>query len=124
MLTLWFICAFRENIQVLMRKIGEQARPCTRRHSRAAGPEGTYGQQHSCAIARAPMHGWPRWFAQPYAGARLPVLLCTAVRRWFSAIYCRVSIVLGVLFGWGVWSASIRVSLSLSQTTLGGNKLG
>jgi len=46
----------------------------------------------------------------------------TAVRHWFYAIYCRVSIVWGS-FGWGVWSASTRVSLSLSQTPLG-DKLG
>ena len=48
----------------------------------------------------------------------------TAVRRWNFGIYCQVSTYFEDSFIWGFKSSSIRVSLSLSQTPLGGNKLG
>jgi len=83
----------------------------TTTHGRAAVAERLHGQPcttHSRVRARAMAHG------HAVRQGRAPL---------FSMIYCSGFVFLGVLFSGGVKGASTRVSLFLSRTPLGGNKL-
>jgi len=135
-LILRLICAFRENLRVLMKKIAfrriqerNRGQMDLRKSPQKRMERGTIVHGRRTTVPQAQKGGTAVLLTVD--GARLPVrgthgrapLQGCAPHRFFrynAGFRC----VLGGSFGWGFKSCSIRVSLSHSQTPMGANKVG